>query len=184
MVSLSTGGHPFFITETAATVHLALSKGPLKLENADAESRVKIRQAWWKQMLNETFLAVLPKIKGFAFFEFIKHEEESWRDFTSLGNGGSMQSDFGSDSDMDGPTLSAFKQDLNGGIENMIRWANVSNIRESPPWYLNVYLYIGIVCGLLLLGTLIWKKKMFQTSQNKVNTEETPIPLERATYKN
>jgi hypothetical protein len=74
---------------------------------------------------------------------------------------------------MDFATLNAFKADLNVGIDKLILWANVSTIRESTPWYLNAYLYIGIACGLLLLGTLIRKRKISQHRRN-------PIPLEKA----
>jgi hypothetical protein len=128
--SKSKGGKPFFITETAATIHIARTiPGTSTFEvppNTEPDMRAQIKQAWWRQMLNETFLANHPKVKGLAFFEFIKHEEESYRDFSSLGNGSTQQSDYQSDKDMDGATLKAFKADLNGGIDKLILWANVN----------------------------------------------------------
>jgi hypothetical protein len=124
---MSKGGKPFFITETAATIHLSFGSpdGPVKPVGSDENNRATIRQAWYLQMLNSTFLAKYPKIKGLAFFEFIKLEELSWRDFTTLGKGTEMSSMFGVDGgDLDGATLATFKRDLNNGIDKMIRWAN------------------------------------------------------------
>jgi hypothetical protein len=187
-VALSKGDHPFFITETAATIFIAFSvpiantTDPVQhefitLPNDDAESRVKIRRAWYSQMLNETFLQALPKIKGFAFFEFIKHEEGSFRDFTALGNGGSMQSDYGSDTDMDGPSLAAFKDDL-GTFDHLIQWANIKILKEAPEpmWYTNVLLYVGVGCVVVLIGA-VWflrkRKQVFKSDKMK----STPMDL-------
>lgn len=131
----SIGGHPFFITETAATIHLAVSssEGPVRPERSDEQSRATIKQAWWRQMLNSTFLESHPKIKGLAFFEFIKFEEDSWRDFTTLGKGTEKTSIFGNDGgDMDGLTLKAFQDDLKNGVGDLLLWSKDTSGSKGP----------------------------------------------------
>jgi hypothetical protein len=123
-------GKPFFITETGATVHLAISEGNGKFakpNNTDAESRVRIKQGWWRQLLNTTFLQTHPKVKGISFFEFIKYEEESWRDFTTFGKGTELNSPLGNDGGaLDGETLEAFRNDvIDQPIGKQIIWGKM-----------------------------------------------------------
>jgi hypothetical protein len=126
---VSKGGKPFIVTETGSTFHLAkldnnywysLDKGP---------GRVAIKQAWWRQYLNSTFLDTYPKLKGVCTFEFTKFEETTWRDFASMGDTGTgINSPFGNDAGaMDGPVLNALKQDL-ASLESRIIWAS-----PTPP---------------------------------------------------
>ncbi|KAJ3300805.1 hypothetical protein HDV03_001970 [Kappamyces sp. JEL0829] len=133
----SSGSKPFVITETAATIHIAVlqTDGTWKAPvNSDASMRAKIKQAWWRQMLNQTFLTTFPKIKAISFFEFIKFEEESWRDFTSLGGDAAVTSPLGKDgADADGATLAAFQADLKGGMDQLIQWSNQIKPAALPP---------------------------------------------------
>lgn len=130
--SLSSGGKPFAITETAATVHLWIAPKinttlPATLPaNSDPASRVRIKQAWWRQFLNSTLLATYPKIKFMNFFEFIKFEETTWRDFSSLGGGTNITSPFGNDgSALDSSTLAALQSDLRSQeVDQLIQWGN------------------------------------------------------------
>jgi hypothetical protein len=84
-----------------------------------------IKRAWWRQMINADFLRKYPKMKGVSFFEFIKFEERSWRDFTTLGAYGVLTSPLGNDgAAKDQLVLQAFQQDLRNGMANLIIWAN------------------------------------------------------------
>lgn len=131
--SPSVGGKPFMVTETAATIHIAvlmLDRTWSAPENSDAESRVAIKQAWWSQILNKNLLQSFPKIKAVSFFEFIKFEERSWRDFTTLGGYGTISSPLGNDgAAKDNLVLQAFQQDLRNGLSDLIIWANSTNIQ-------------------------------------------------------
>jgi hypothetical protein len=155
-IQVSNGSHPFFITETAATIHLAVSspKGPVRPERGDPDSRAQIKRTWWRQMLNVTFLERHPKIKGVAFFEFIKFEEDSWRDFTTLGKGTTKTSVFGDDGgDKDGPTLAAFQDDLKNGMASLIRWGNktVSDLDNSSTKLFNSLFSACIISCIFVL---------------------------------
>ncbi|KAJ3034403.1 hypothetical protein HDV00_005059 [Rhizophlyctis rosea] len=83
------GGKPFQITETGATFHIRLtnltSHQALPTFQDPGPGRVAIKQAWWEQFFNETFIAEFPRFKAVNFFEFQKFEEASLRDFTNLG---------------------------------------------------------------------------------------------------
>lgn len=87
--SKSVGGKPFFISETGATVFLAILNPTTNTwsqpANTDPSSRAQIRQAWWRQFLDPSLIADFPKLKGASFFEFTKKEDTEFRDFTSLG---------------------------------------------------------------------------------------------------
>ncbi|KAI8897269.1 glycoside hydrolase superfamily, partial [Globomyces pollinis-pini] len=84
----SKGGKPFIITETGAPTHLWV-KEPNKPgyvpDGTDPDTRARIKQAWWRQMINADFLAKFPKVRAIQFFEYIKPEETSFRDFTMMG---------------------------------------------------------------------------------------------------
>jgi hypothetical protein len=127
--SKSQGGKPFFITETGSTTFLAINDRAsgtwIRAENTSPEFRAQAKQTWWRQIINSTFLELHPKVKGIAFFEFVKYEETSWRDFTMLGKGTNISSVFGNDAgDMDGLVLDALKSDLRGDLGNLIKWGD------------------------------------------------------------
>ena len=129
--SKSKGGKPFFVTETGSTVHLAVANGNggwILPANTDSSSRIAIKQAWWRQMINSTFLQQHPKIKGIGLFEFVKFEEESWRDFTVLGDGTGQHSPIRFDG-ADNNVLVEFRKDLMGESDKLILWGN----QVSPP---------------------------------------------------
>ena len=131
--SRSQGSKPFMVTETGSTIHMAV--GPTTATartvpaNGDAQSRVPIKQGWWRQLVNSTFLEQYPKIKGISTFEFIKYEETSWRDFTNMGPAVDINSPVGNDGGaLDGLVLAAFQADFTGPLENLVIWGK----KESP----------------------------------------------------
>jgi hypothetical protein len=71
------------------------------------------------------------------FFEFIKFEETTWRDFTTLGKGTDEQSPFGKDGgDLDGGVLELFRNDMLSDRGSLILWGsplNVTVINDQPP---------------------------------------------------
>ncbi|RKP02712.1 hypothetical protein CXG81DRAFT_24677 [Caulochytrium protostelioides] len=78
--SLTSGGKPFMLTETAAAYHLNfLSDGTPPFAGP---GNVAVKQSWWQQYLNPDFLARYPKFKAVCSFEFKKAEELTMRDFS------------------------------------------------------------------------------------------------------
>ncbi|KAJ2996258.1 hypothetical protein HDV02_006655 [Globomyces sp. JEL0801] len=135
--SVSKGGKPFMISESAATIHLSVTKVnqvtgeeyTVVPGRKDPESRAMIKQAWWRQMINATFLETFPKIKGMSLFEFIKYEENTWRDFTILGDTGTgIHSNYGNDGGpQDLVTLKTFQDDLKNGLGDLLLWSKTVN---------------------------------------------------------
>ncbi|KAI9329480.1 hypothetical protein BDR26DRAFT_872467 [Obelidium mucronatum] len=87
----SAGGKPFIVAETGATYHFAwvnktwasLPKyGPTPNQTL---TRAQVKNAWFESFLNPAFLAKYPKFKAVCTFEFVKHEEDTWRDFSNFG---------------------------------------------------------------------------------------------------
>ncbi|KAJ3154470.1 hypothetical protein HK101_001616 [Irineochytrium annulatum] len=96
--NVSAGGKPFIVAETGATYHFDWS--PLGLNctpgsgggckdpnNKPSQTlpRLDLKRAWWSSFLNADFIAKYPRFKAVCFFEFVKTEEWTWRDFSSLG---------------------------------------------------------------------------------------------------
>ncbi|KAI8907792.1 glycoside hydrolase superfamily [Gorgonomyces haynaldii] len=115
-------GKPFIVTETGATVHIS-----------DPQSRANIKQGWWRQFLNTTFIQKYPLFKGASTFEFIKYEETTWRDFTNAGKGTNNSSPLGNDGgDKDNLVLKAFQDDFNGQLGNtLVSWSKA--FTPKPP---------------------------------------------------
>jgi hypothetical protein len=94
---------------------------------------VTIKQTWWRQIFDAKFLAEQPKIKAISFFEFIKFEEDSWRDFTTFGGDQHMVSPLGNDGTaQDQLVLAAFRKDLQDGMGDLIMWANKTEPKPTP----------------------------------------------------
>jgi hypothetical protein len=91
-----------------------------------------MKRAWWRQILNPSTLSMFPKLKGVSFFDFIKLEDGSMRDFTMFGSYNlDINSPFGNDGGiLDGATLSAMQADLKGEYKNVIKWGNYLNQTE------------------------------------------------------
>lgn len=123
-VSRSAGGKPFIVTETGSTYHLAKKGETHWYKLNPGPGRVQIKQAWWRQYLNSTFLNMYPMLKAVSTFEFTKFEESTWRDFTNMGDTGTgINSPFGNDAGpSDGPVLEALKSDL-VELRSRINWA-------------------------------------------------------------
>jgi hypothetical protein len=127
--AVSAGGKPFMVTETGSTFHVAYDGPPVSVPDV-GEGRVAVKQAWWRQFLNATLLNKYPKLKAVCTFEFSKHEETTFRDFTNFGDTGTgAQSVFGNDcGPLDGPILAAFQEDIRTSeIDGLILWANSSS---------------------------------------------------------
>ncbi|KAJ3412550.1 hypothetical protein HDV05_000584 [Chytridiales sp. JEL 0842] len=85
--NVSTGNKPFFLVETGSTYHYAYTnttRNPDPLPDLNVP-RVAVKQAWWRQFMNVDFMSRFPNIKAVCFFEFIKSEELTERDFTNFG---------------------------------------------------------------------------------------------------
>ncbi|KAJ2988263.1 hypothetical protein HDV02_005671, partial [Globomyces sp. JEL0801] len=124
----SKGGKPFIITETGAPTHLWV-KEPNKPgyvpDGTDPDTRARIKQAWWRQMINADFLAKFPKVRAIQFFEYIKPEETSFRDFTMMGPAVKLDSPVGDDGGAkNGVQLMALQSDLRGDLNRLVIWAN------------------------------------------------------------
>ncbi|KAJ1554795.1 hypothetical protein HK405_004055, partial [Cladochytrium tenue] len=108
---------------TAVTYHYAWAPdadyGSLTLNTS--MSRVSIKQPWWRQFLNSTFLSEYSQIKAVCTFEFLKAEELTMRDFTSLG---APPNGF----DEDNTVAAAFVADVTeGDYGSRIRWASATS---------------------------------------------------------
>ncbi|KAJ3108334.1 hypothetical protein HDU97_001459 [Phlyctochytrium planicorne] len=87
--NITKGNKPFMLAEGSVSYHFAYTqkgndKGFTGTPNLDV-SRVDMKQAWWRQYLNKDFLTKYPNFKSACTFEFIKSEEETWRDFSTFG---------------------------------------------------------------------------------------------------
>lgn len=113
--AVSKGSKPFFISETGSTYHLSAVNSTLPAQ--PGPGRIAIKQTWWREFLNATFLATYPKVKAIGTFEFIKFEELTWRDFTCMGS---------IDPNMSDPVLDALKKDLSTPeVQSMIEWGQI-----------------------------------------------------------
>lgn len=92
---------------------------------------VAIKQQWWNEIFDPAFLSEHPKLKGICFFEFIKFEEDSWRDFTNFGGDQNMVSPLGNDGTAQAQlVLQAFRKDLQERIGSMVMWANKTEPKQ------------------------------------------------------
>ncbi|KAI8850038.1 hypothetical protein BC829DRAFT_369068, partial [Chytridium lagenaria] len=82
---ITAGNKPFMLAEGGAAYHYAFNEKGLT-ENTGtpvtSATRLEIKQAFWRQFLNPTFLAKYPNFRSVCTFEFIKSEESTIRDFT------------------------------------------------------------------------------------------------------
>ncbi|KAJ3299522.1 hypothetical protein HK104_008618 [Borealophlyctis nickersoniae] len=124
---VSKGGKPFLLTETGSTYHLTVhdtATGRME-RTLNGDGRVAVKQAWWRQFFNQTFLHTFPKFKAVSFFEFQKFEETTTRDFTNLGvYSGTKDPLTGQTVEDDNAVLKAFKEDVKG--YEFIVWANAT----------------------------------------------------------
>jgi hypothetical protein len=123
------GGKPFFLAETAATYHYDWYlptwtkakdyNASLPAPNVTwTTTRLEMKQAWWNQIFN--FARNNPKFKAVCSFEFIKSEEDTWRDFTMFGAPGpKYQAGFGADNAV---VVRAFSQFVSG-LGSAIKWS-------------------------------------------------------------
>ena len=129
--SKSKGGKPFFITESAMTYHMSFKDGSEIPGRADI---VEMKRSWWREIFNADFLAQYPQVKAVCFFEFIKYEEATWRDFTALGSYGNIGAPT---TDLQIPkqnaVLKAFQDDLKGSVGKTIIWGNKLNSGRVGP---------------------------------------------------
>jgi hypothetical protein len=138
-------------------------------QNTSAADRVAQKQTWWRQYLNETFLAQFPQVKGVCTFEFFKFEESSFRDFTNFGAGPNEKGPNGYQPEGAHLVLKAFQDDMRAGYDRFIIWSNYTAAHY-------VGLYVGISVGVVIaiaaaIGVLYWlkRKRGLNTSSSKMN---------------
>ncbi|KAJ3307696.1 hypothetical protein HDU76_004437 [Blyttiomyces sp. JEL0837] len=116
--NVSAGNKPFMIAESAATYHYAFinptapNQPPTPIMT---DSRLTIKQTWWRQYLNTTLLSKFPMLKAVSTFEFVKDEETTRRDFTMFG---APPNGFNEDNDV----MNAFIKDAAG--YDFLQWAS------------------------------------------------------------
>ena len=141
------GNKPFIITETGATYHLHLDNGTYPNPGPGITA---IKQSWWRQFLDPSFLAQYPKIKAVSSFEFIKHEETSWRDFTVMGFSGNFTYPSHVPENASNETISAFRADM---ANAPILWANKQSFlirtAASDASPVPTTLLLGLVLGFI-----------------------------------
>ena len=166
--SVSKGSKPFIITETGATFHLSkrisVDNSDITVDLDSGPGRLNIKQAWWQQLFNATFFKEFPKLKAISTFEFIKFEETTHRDFTTLGR---IQETTGTieEQDMTKSQRMSFLADISRLPRHALIYANSSilttpisiskiagsSIRPSPSLLLIlVYAVIGAAVSTIL----------------------------------
>ncbi|KAI8828269.1 hypothetical protein BJ741DRAFT_653710 [Chytriomyces cf. hyalinus JEL632] len=89
--TITAGNKPFILAETGVAYHFAWANQSWATDGNHPPTpiqditRVQVKQSWWRSFLNAEFLAKYPQFKAACFFEFIKPEETTVRDFASLG---------------------------------------------------------------------------------------------------
>jgi len=125
---------PFMISETGVAYHMEIFKGQFAnpgVANNPGPGRVAMKQAWWRELFNSSFLTEFPKMKAIGLFEFMKYEEDTLRDFTNLGAHPGTRNPFDPPAAFDA-VRDAFLKDL-PNFENIIVWANVTdNLKATP----------------------------------------------------
>ncbi|KAJ1566593.1 hypothetical protein HK405_009180, partial [Cladochytrium tenue] len=88
--NVSTGNKPFIVSETAVAYHYGWGENATEYDKSTytldtSISRTAMKQAWWRQLLSTDLLAKYPRLRAICTFEFLKDEEVTLRDYTSLG---------------------------------------------------------------------------------------------------
>ncbi|TPX73569.1 mannan endo-1,4-beta-mannosidase [Chytriomyces confervae] len=126
--TVSVGNKPLIISETAATYHFAWNENVNKTDPNNARpntcpvpycdepaTRVDIKQSWWQSFLNADFVKKYPQMKAVCFFEFIKEEELTLRDFTTFGAAPNIFESVAKFEKEDQDVANAFVADLKAG---------------------------------------------------------------------
>ncbi|KAJ3409401.1 hypothetical protein HDV05_004459 [Chytridiales sp. JEL 0842] len=82
--NITKGDKPFFLAETGVAYHYAW-RDETKAWTDPLPPRLGMKQTWWRSFLNTEFLAKYPNFKAACFFEFVKGEEDTERDFSNFG---------------------------------------------------------------------------------------------------
>lgn len=122
-------------------------------EKSSPADRVPLKQTWWRQIFNETFLKTFPKVKAACFFEFQKFEESSWRDFTNLGDGPNEYGPNNSPPTGGNLVLDAFREDVKGPMGELIQWGRL--LSENRTGGQNPYRVFFLPRGSVYLVTLL-----------------------------
>lgn len=125
---ISAGNKPFIVPETGATYHFAWVEPRASTEKYGSAApnqtttRIQVKEAWWKSFLNPEFVAKYPKIKAVGTFEFIKSEEDTWRDFSNLGAAFNPAADLATFESDNNAVAAAFVRDAKE--MDFLVWAN------------------------------------------------------------
>ncbi|KAJ3052633.1 hypothetical protein HK097_005944 [Rhizophlyctis rosea] len=110
---------PMMIAETGAVHHLKADGTP-----TDGPDAVTIKQTWWRQFLNVTFMQQFPRLKMVCFYEAV----EPGTDYE-----GGLYLDYANTNDTKPDVLSEFLNDLST-IEGEFRWAGATaNVSTWEP---------------------------------------------------
>ncbi|KAJ3116296.1 hypothetical protein HDU96_009952 [Phlyctochytrium bullatum] len=135
--NITRGNKPFILSEGGAAYHYRWkdefiakeqAKGNPLVNNPPDTSvpREDIKQAFWRQYLNLDFLAKYPQIKAIGTFEFIKEEEDTFRDFTIFGTPPMNATD---GNERANRTLVKFLEDSKQ--MSFVQWANKTTLLPS-----------------------------------------------------
>ncbi|KAI9097199.1 glycoside hydrolase superfamily [Phlyctochytrium arcticum] len=148
---VSKGGKPFIIAENAATFHLGFLKKDqaetLALPLNAGPGMLAIKQAWWRQIFDKQFLATHPKIKAICNFEFKKQEEETLREFRSMGDYETPNPDTD-----ENKVFKAFRDDLIA-MGDVLRWAHTGSANSATAGGPLSCSILALVLGLVSIAT-------------------------------
>lgn len=117
---------PFVVSETAGTTNMAAQDAYgnwYTIAGSDANTRKSQKQNWWRQIA--AAVPNYPTFKAIMIFDYIKYEGATYRDFTVTGGTPGMNSPVGNDgAALDGPTLAAFRADIDNGVLGNVLWAD------------------------------------------------------------
>ncbi|KAJ3118754.1 hypothetical protein HDU96_009343 [Phlyctochytrium bullatum] len=134
---VSKGNKPFMLAEGGAAYHYAWAPPAGPRYNRDAPDqttpRREIKRAFWRQYLGRDFIQKYPNVKAICTFEFVKYEEETYRDFTNFGmpapnaTGAAGAAEAGSTAEADATARFFVEDAAAGNIFAPIQWANPWN---------------------------------------------------------
>ncbi|KAJ3096590.1 hypothetical protein HDU96_000719, partial [Phlyctochytrium bullatum] len=142
------GNKPFILAEGGAAYHYAwspdaVSKYAPRPAPDTTTRRADIKRAFWRQFLGKAVVARYPNLRAVCTFEFVKWEEDTFRDFTNFGmpapnatGVGAVEA--GSREEAD-ETARWFVEDVGEGVLAEVQWAKA----WTPPAVVAVTAGVG-----------------------------------------